>query len=254
MRTIRNLMGCAALACLMIPAASADTWDKKTNVSFSESVEFPGGTVLAPGSYVLKLLNSSSNRHIVQVYNTNQDHMYAMVMTIPAIRLEPTSRTVITFYETPQNEPRMIHKWFYPGDLTGQEFAYPKGRVRYAQTASLATTQVVAERTSRTTEETTVAQVEAPPAPIVLQAPEPIKRESEEIAQAPAEEPVLLAQAEPRPQAVQIPETTVRQEVREITPAETLPSTASNAPYLAFGSMVLLAGAFLVRTARRLYS
>lgn len=248
MKTIRNLMGCAALACLMIPVASADTWDKKTNVSFSESVEFPGGTVLAPGSYVLKLLNSSSNRHIVQVYNQNQDHMYAMVMTNAAQRLEPTSKTVITFYEAPQNEPRMIHKWFYPGDLTGQEFAYPKGRVRFAQTASLATTQVVAERTSRTTEETTTtAQVEAPPAPIVLQAPEPV-------AEAPAEEPVLLAQAEPRPQAVQIPETTVRQEVREITPAETLPSTASNAPYLAFGSIVLLAGAFLVRTARRIYS
>src|SRR6185295_14980793 len=93
-RIVKTVIACAALAFLLMPPASADTWDKKTDVTFSGSVEFPNGTVLAPGHYVMKLLNSASNRHIVQVYNQKQDHMYAMVMTIPAIRLEPADKTI----------------------------------------------------------------------------------------------------------------------------------------------------------------
>jgi hypothetical protein len=51
---LRNVLsmalGTAAMALLLAPVASADAWDKKTIVSFPESVEFPGGTVVPPGS------------------------------------------------------------------------------------------------------------------------------------------------------------------------------------------------------------
>jgi len=248
--TLQTAIGVAALAFLMIPSASADTWDKKTNVTFSEPVEFPGGTVLAPGSYVLKLLNSSSNRHIVQVYNKDQNHMLAMVMTNAAQRLEPADRTIITFYEAPKNEPVLIHTWFYPGDTVGQDFAYPKGRVRYSQSVSATTTAVVAEASATKTierEETHVALAERAPAPPVEVKTVP------EVAQAPAEEPVLLAQATPAPPA--IPETpradTVTREATAPPISDELPKTASDAPLWAFGSIVLMAGAFLLKKARR---
>jgi hypothetical protein len=233
----------------MIPSASADTWDKKTNVTFSEPVEFPGGTVLAPGSYVLKLLNSSSNRHIVQVYNKDQNHMLAMVMTNAAQRLEPADKTIITFYEAPKNEPVLIHTWFYPGDTVGQDFAYPKGRVRYSQSVSATTTAVVAQAAPIKTEtvereETHIALAEPP-------APRAEIKTVQEVAQAPAEEPVLLAQAAPASQA--IPETrvdTVTTEAPAPAPSDQLPQTASDAPMWAAGSILLLLSAFLLRTAR----
>ena len=51
-------------ASLMLKPAVADDWNKKTIFTFSGPVEIPG-QVLTPGSYVFKLLNSDSDRHIV---------------------------------------------------------------------------------------------------------------------------------------------------------------------------------------------
>ena len=221
-------------------------------------MEFPGGTVLAPGSYVLKLANSSSNRHIVMVYNQDQNHMLAMVMANAAQRLEPSDKTIITFYEAPKNEPVLIHTWFYPGDTVGQEFAYPKGRVRYAQTASAATTPLVAETSSsRTIVETestrkTLAEPEEKHISLVepVQAPRVEIKTAPEVAQAPAEEPVLLAQAAPPPDVSQTrTESTATETVPPIS--DQLPKTASDAPAWAAGSILLLAGAFLLKKARR---
>jgi len=57
----------AALTCVVgyfaTPAAVADDQDKKTVVTISTRTEAPG-IILEPGTYVIKLLNSSSNRHI----------------------------------------------------------------------------------------------------------------------------------------------------------------------------------------------
>lgn len=251
-RIVKTVIACAALAFLLMPPASADVWDKKTDVTFSGSVEFPNGTVLAPGHYVMKLLNSASNRHIVQVYNQKQDHMYAMVMTIPAIRLEPAEKTIITFYEAPANEPLPIHTWFYPGDTVGQEFTYKKGRVRFAQTASIATEQqVVAQvstQTNQSVTETESARVTLaqPPEIPAVETPRPVVT-APEVAQAPAEEPVLIAQATPQ-------QIETRRTEETVPPADALPATASDVPYWAAASIVLLAGAFLTRIARRLHA
>ena len=42
--------------------------------------------------------------------------------------MEPADKTVLTFYEMPGGGPEPIRAWFYPGDTSGQEFAYPKSR------------------------------------------------------------------------------------------------------------------------------
>ena len=46
-------------------------------------------------------------------------------MTIPAARLTAADDTRITFDEKPAGAPFPIRKWFYPGDLSGEEFIYP---------------------------------------------------------------------------------------------------------------------------------
>ena len=105
--------------------AQADEWNKKTTVTFSQAVEVPG-KVLPAGTYTFKLLDSQSNRNIVQIFNKDESHLYATILAIPDYRMEPTGKTVIKFAERPSNLPEAVQAWFYPGDNYGQEFVYPK--------------------------------------------------------------------------------------------------------------------------------
>jgi len=114
-----------ALASLAPLNLRADDYDKKTIVTFDQPTEVPG-IVLPPGKYVIKLLNSSSNRHIAEIFNERMDHLYALTFTVAAAKVEQKSKTVMTFYEGPQGRARAIRKWFWPGDTDGQEFVYPK--------------------------------------------------------------------------------------------------------------------------------
>ena len=106
----------------------ADEWDKKTIVSFNHPVEIPGGKILPAGRYVFKLLDSASDRNIVQIFNENQTHLYATILAIPNYRLQPTDKTVITFGAREADSVEAIRAWFYPGASWGQEFVYPKTR------------------------------------------------------------------------------------------------------------------------------
>jgi len=119
-----------ALFMMFSSVASAQPQNRKTTVTFSAPVEIPGVTaqVLPAGTYVFKLLDSLSDRHIVQVFNKDETHIYATILAIPNWRLKPTDRTVMTFAERATGEPQAIRAWFYPGDNSGQEFVYPKKR------------------------------------------------------------------------------------------------------------------------------
>lgn len=105
------------------PNAKADEWNKRTILTVNEPLQIPG-QVLQPGKYVMRLLDSPSNRHIVQVYNNDESHLITTILAIPNYRLRPTGKTQFTFWETPAGQPPALRAWFYPGDLFGQEFAY----------------------------------------------------------------------------------------------------------------------------------
>ena len=126
---------CLTLGALALPSrVNADAWDKKTIVTFSQPVEIPGvgAQVLPAGTYVFKLLDSSSNRNIVQIFNKAQNHVYATILAIPNYRLQATDKTVVTFGERAAGTPEAIRAWFYPGANWGQEFVYPKTRASRA--------------------------------------------------------------------------------------------------------------------------
>jgi hypothetical protein len=119
---------CAATMSVLSPTMSAGLWDKRTIVTFSGAVEVPG-TILQPGRYIMKLVDSPSDRHIVQFSNERENHVFATVLAIPAWRENPSDKSVFTFYEAPVGQPQAMKTWYYPGDNFGQEFVYPKERL-----------------------------------------------------------------------------------------------------------------------------
>lgn len=107
--------------------ANADEWDKKTVVTFNAPVEVPG-KVLPAGTYVFKLLDSPSDRHIVQIYDADEKKLYATILAVPDYRLKPTDKPVLRFEERPSGQPEALEAFFYPGDNFGQQFVYPHKR------------------------------------------------------------------------------------------------------------------------------
>src|SRR5690242_14814016 len=104
-----------------------DQWNKKTLLTFTEPVEIPGVTLPA-GQYVFRLADSLADRHIVQVFNADENHIYATILAIPHYRMRPADKTVVLFEERRADQPQAIHAWFYPGETYGQEFVYSKSR------------------------------------------------------------------------------------------------------------------------------
>jgi len=113
-----SLMGSA-----FVPALQADEWDKKTNIKIDQSIDVQG-TVLPPGSYVLKLLSSSADRHTVQIFNADENHLIVTVLAIPAYRLAGTDDSEFKFYEVAEGRPPVLRTWFYPGDNFGFGFRF----------------------------------------------------------------------------------------------------------------------------------
>jgi hypothetical protein len=117
----------ATLGLGLAQRAAADVSDKKTVVTFSAPVEVPG-KVLIPGTYVFKLLDSSAESNIVEVYDKDEKKLYATILAIPDYRLKPSDKPLIRFEERPSDTPEAIKAWFYPGDNYGFEFVYPHER------------------------------------------------------------------------------------------------------------------------------
>src|SRR6202165_1299152 len=90
----------AAMGAIFLPGARADDWNRKNVMTFSGPVEIPGvhltgWGVLPAGTYVFKILDSSSDRHIVQIFSKDELTIYATILAIPNLRLKPTDKNVI---------------------------------------------------------------------------------------------------------------------------------------------------------------
>ncbi len=160
----------ALLVCFAASTATADTWNKKTKVTFSGPVTIPGphaagGVVTLPaGTYVFRLVDSSSNRNIVEVTNERGNKVYSSILAINDYRVNASSKTVMYFSERKSGAPVAIKSWFYPGDNYGQRFVYPK--VQATQIAA-AVNQPVPSHTVEVIEKTKYVAV-----PVYIQTPE----------------------------------------------------------------------------------
>ncbi len=139
------------LLCVTDPRAKAGEWNKKTPFTFSGPGELPG-MALPAGTYVFKLMDSLSDRNIVQVFNKDETHLYGTFLAIPDFRMKTPDKTIITFEERPANSPEAVKAWFYPGDNYGNEFVYPKERaVQLAKQSNQPVPSMPSEMAANTT-------------------------------------------------------------------------------------------------------
>jgi len=201
-----------------------DVWNKKTTMNFTQPFEIPGGKTLPAGTYVFRLLDSPYDREIVQIFDENQTHIYATVLTIPNRRLTAPNETVIRFQERASGAPQALKAWFHPGDRMGHEFVY--GRARAIELARLTNEPVPA------IPQQYEAQLVAPAEP-AGQAP------AESLAQAP------ITIVEPSGH-----EATVT-EVAEFAPPANLPATAGSLPLIGLIGLMLLCAGLVFRIITR---
>jgi LPXTG-motif cell wall-anchored protein len=227
LRTLTVVLCACAAGWLLTPRARADSWDKKTTVVFKQPVEIPG-MVLAPGKYVMRLMDSQSDRHIVQIFNADESHLYATLLTIPDDLLRAEGKTVITFEERKAGSPEALKAWFYPGDPTGEEFVYPKPRA--FQLAQESKQNVLAMPSAM---EKNIAK----PATSAQETHVAAMKNSAVTSVTPQRQEVQIARnmAPPGPAPAPVP----------VAPAE-LPKTASDLPLFALlGALALAAGGLL---------
>ncbi len=232
------LLAVAVFSATWLPSACADEWNKKTVITFSQDVEVPG-KVLPAGTYTFKLLDSPSDRHIVQIFSEDGSQILATILAINNYRLEPTGKTVMTFNERPGDSPEALRAWFYPGDNFGQEFVYPKARaLQLAQTANVIVPAVAAD----TLDESAIKTV-----PIVAVTPD---KKEVDVATVIQTTPPAAAATTPAPAVA----ATTPVAVTPVKETEELPHTASNLALFALLGGLSLSLAFGLKLVLRLAS
>ena len=227
---------CMAFASAMLaPSLKAADWNRKTKITFSQPVEIPGVhlagfAVLPAGTYWFKILDSLSDRHIVQIFSQDELTVYATILAIPNYRLTATDKTVMTFRERPAGQPEALRAWFYPGRNWGEEFVYPKARA--VELAKITNTPVLYTLTEIPVE--VAAPIKSADEPVVLQL-----KQAPIMAVKPTGDEVQVAEVVTPPPA--------EAEVATTEPASTLPKTASPFPLIGLFGLMALGGAFVLR-------
>jgi LPXTG-motif cell wall-anchored protein len=218
-KTVFVMFALSLFGASFAPGARADEWNRKTKVTFSEPVEVPGvgAQTLPAGTYVFKIMDSQSDRHIVQIMNEAEDHVFTTILAIPNYRMKATDKTVITFSERAAGSPEAIREWFYPGRQWGEEFVYPKSRaIELAKVSN----QPVLATSIELTPDVPIATLKE--APIVA-----VRPTGEEVAV------TEVVQAAPAQSTVAAAE-----------PIQELPKTASSMPLLGLVGLLSLAASF----------
>jgi hypothetical protein len=227
-RLVVTIFCLSLVALAFLPSAKADEWNRKTTVTFSAPVEVPGvgAQILPAGTYVFKIFDSLSDRHIVQIFNQAEDHVFTTILAIPNYRLKATGKTVMTFKERAEGQPEAIRSWFYPGREWGEEFVYPKSR---AIELAKVTNEVVL---ATPVELATLPVEELKTAPVVA-----VKPTGEEVQVA---------------EVVELPPEVATAKPVEVAAAQSLPKTASTLPLVGLiGLLSLGAGLALWSFSKR---
>jgi len=221
---------CLALLCaIVVSAAKADDTNRKTSITFSGPFEVPGvGQHNFPaGTDVFKILDSASDRHVVQIFNQDETKVLTTILAIPNYRLKTTEKTVMMFSERPAGQPEALRAWFYPGHEWGEEFVYDKPRA--------------IELARETNQPVLATSVALETAPVDTLTTAPVE------AVAPTGEPVELAQVVEGPPAAAEAAPPVT-----MAAADPLPATASPLPLIALiGLLTIGAGFALSAFSRR---
>src|SRR6185436_11129682 len=107
-----------------------EQWFKKSVITLTDISEVPG-MVVEPGTYVLKADEQSSfSRTTIELLNQDETQTLATFVAVADHRQRPNYDTLFTYFPGVTNGPKPIQTWFYPGDMNGYEFVYPKTRAK----------------------------------------------------------------------------------------------------------------------------
>lgn len=216
--------------------------NQRTFFTFSQAVELPGGDTLPAGKYLFKIVDSPSNRHVIQILSEDEKKVHATILAIPAERRDPSDEPEVRFMEAAANMPPAIRTWWYPGRTIGHEFIYPKDhalRLAARQRDAVLTASGTTIDEMRTAD---LARVNASGQEAAWKA----EATEAEIAQA-ATPPATVTRA-PAP----MPERTPPQTTVDVDTTRTeLPRTAGFLPLVALLGLGSLAGAATLRMRRR---
>jgi hypothetical protein len=129
MHFLRAMLHIAMAFTSLSPQNSAFEWNKKSTLSTERQVEFPG-IVLEPGVYIIRLREGGERRSFVEILNREETQVLASVLAVPDHRMRPGGNSEFTFHDVKRDGPQPVQTWFFPGDLAGLEFVYPKARAR----------------------------------------------------------------------------------------------------------------------------
>ena len=228
MKPTLRLMAVALL--LVAPVAFAQTFEEST-LPVTEPLDV-GGTILQPGTYLIRVLNNGSDRDRVVITNTDRTKVFATVLTVPH-PLEPNEEipsSTFVFFPAPEGSVKALRTWFAgnPPTLRGRDIVYEEGRAR--ELARAASTDVVFYPPQSTIEsETTTLAVVTPEAKIETYTYTP---------------PATITTVTTTETTTPAPMISSRTEEVE------MPSTASNLPLFALLGVLAIAGALTLRFAR----
>src|SRR5215470_10021712 len=119
----------AFLAAATSVSAQDSNIDQRTYLTFSGPVQMPGVTLPA-GKYVFKLAPTALH-NVMQVFDGEEKHIIGQWFFVPVERTNEEQaradgKPVVMFREMPEGVTPAVHYFYYPTDLRGKEFIYPK--------------------------------------------------------------------------------------------------------------------------------
>ena len=234
MKSTLRLVAVSAFALLISLSAFAQSPEVST-LPITEPTDV-GGTILQPGTYMIRVLRSFADRNKVQITNADRSVIYVSALTVPH-QLEPGEQvpnTMFIYYPAGEGQPRALRTWFAPNPSAsqgGHDIIYEESRAQ--QLARLSRSNVVSYPGT-----VAVAELETTPLEVVTPTAttQPYTTVTE-VTNSPAPAPMVSNAPEPVTQ------------VAEAEPAE-MPHTASNLPLIALLGLASLGGAVAFRIAR----
>jgi hypothetical protein len=143
MKRLTSVAAAAFTAAFLTVALNVSAQDSNVNqrtfLTFSGPVQMPGVTLPA-GKYVFRLADTSLH-NVMQVFDGEEKNIIGQWFFIPKNRTTEEAnaangKPVVVFMEVPEGVTPAVKYYFYPTDLTGKEFIYPKDQALKLAAAS----------------------------------------------------------------------------------------------------------------------
>src|SRR5512135_1818651 len=113
----------------LLPAkAGAQDVQRRAKMTLTEAAEIPG-TILQPGTYVVKVMDYKDEKEIVQFSTEDDKTVVATVLAIRDRRVRTDDgQTGFIYFQRLEGNPIALKSWYYAGDEWGEVFAYPRSK------------------------------------------------------------------------------------------------------------------------------